>query len=368
MTAMECDVLVIGHGAAGCLAAAALAGKGLEVVVVGRGTPATELSTARVSVPPDDRRAAALFAAIGEDHGLYRSAPGRTRAITNLGTVGSQDLNSGHDWLEVLGGRTAVLGLRGNDALDPDLACRSLSLRLPTLECEPYWADPGVPASIDAGAGGKLSEEAVEAVDLLASVLSQLDHDTVVLPPLFLGPRHAVALDRLERLSGRRVREPATPMAVPGRRLQACLEAHAVRSGCRLLKGREVRGLEFDGRLAAAAAIRSGLREQTVRFRAAVMASGNLVGGGLAVAGGETVDAMGVFAVAGHGGGAVLTSALCSGLRHRDGRAVRADGTAVTNVVLAGSCRPGMSFPCGAGLGEMASSALDAAELAAEAL
>lgn len=356
----ECDVLVIGHGAAGCLAGLTLARAGMEVIVVGRGTSATELSTARVSVPEGGGNAADMLRSVGHDHGLYSSAPARNAAITNLGTISRQDLNSVHEWLASSRGRTAVLGLRGNECLDPDLVCRSLSLRLPDLECEPLWADPGLPAAIDAG-NGSLSEEALEAVDLLGSFLSELGQDTVVLPPIFYGSQYAHALDKLERTSGRMVREPATPMSAPGRRLQACLEAHAVRSGCRLMKGREVRSITFDGDLATGAVIASGLREQAVGFRAAVLAVGGLVGAGLAISGEEVVDPMCTFAVSAPLGSAVLTSALSAGLMQRNGRVVRSDGTAVRNLISAGSCLPGMSFPLGAGLGEVASSALEAA-------
>jgi anaerobic glycerol-3-phosphate dehydrogenase len=368
IAAMGCDVLVIGHGAAGCLAASALAGKGPEVILVGRGTTATELSTGRISLPGGpERRLAELCRSVGEGHGLYLSDVGRTDAITNLGTVASQDLTSPHDWLVSSGGRVAVLGLRGNLDLDPDLVCRSLASRLPSLVADPYWTDPGLPEAIDAGRG-VLSEEAKEAVDLLGGVLAELEQDTVVLPPLFSGPLYNGALTRLERACGREVREPATPMSIPGRRLQACLESHAVRSGCCLLKEREVSGLLFDGDRASTAIVHSGLREQTIGFRAAVWAAGGVVGGGLTVSGEDVVDPLGVFAVGTAMVGGVLTSALSSGILHRDGWAVRSDGSVVKNVVVAGSSLPGISYPLGCGLGEVVSSALDAAAMAEEAL
>jgi anaerobic glycerol-3-phosphate dehydrogenase len=368
----RCDVLVIGHGAAGCMAAAALASSGLDVIMVGRGTPATEMSTARITVPADDPGIGSIIRTIGRGHGLYGSSAGRAEAITSIGTVTPQDLTSPHDWLALPGDRVAVLGLRGDGSLDPDLACRSLSCRFPSLECDPYWADLGLPAAVDAGRSGALSEAAMEAVDTLGEAISDLNQEIVVLPPLFTGPLYDEALTRLEAVSGRMVREPATPMSSPGRRLQECLGSHAVGSGCRFLRGREVISIAFDGCNAVSAVVRSGLREQEIGFRAAVLAAGSLVGGGLAVSGDSILDPMGAFAVGGPSGDrsglGPLSRALSSGIAHRNGLAVRTDGRVAENVLVTGSSLPGISFPQGMGLGHVLSSALSAAGRVKEVL
>ncbi|MDW5563374.1 MAG: FAD-dependent monooxygenase [Methanomassiliicoccus sp.] len=365
----SCDVLVIGHGAAGCVVSAALAGRGLDVIMVGRGTTATELSTGRIAL--GNSRAADILRSAGRDHGLYLSGQ-EGEAVTNVGTLGHQDLTSNHDWLAVPGDRVAVLGLRGNEDLDPDLACRSLSYRAPSTECAPLWADPGIARSVDAGRGITLSDEAREAIDRLSGIISEVGPETVVLPPLFVGPLYDHALTVLESASGRRVREAATPLSNPGRRLQACLEAHAIRSGCRLLAGREVRSMRFHGSLAASAEVTSGLREQTIQFRAAVLAAGGLVSGGLVVREERAVDPLGLFAVGGPQGSEtglpVLSAALSAGILEQDGHVLRADGTKLKNVMVAGSSLPGQSFVLGKGIGEVVSSALRAAELTAEAL
>lgn len=360
----ECEVLVIGHGAAGSLAAAFLASRGADVILVGRGATATELSSARIFLPGEERGPIDLLRAAGRDHGLYLSPAGRVEVLTNVGTVSSQNLTSPHDWLLSPDSRAVVVGLRGNDDLDPDLVCASLSRR--GLDCKPFWADAGLPSTIWSGQGS-LSEEAKEAVDLLGDVVSELPQDIVVLPPLFDGPRYEDALRRLERASGREVREPATPLSNPGRRLQACLTSHAARSGCRLLLGREVGDLVFSGGRVTSAVVRSGLREMTIGCRAVVLATGGLVGGGLAVSGESVIDPIGVFAVGGLGG-PVLAAALSSGILHRNGRALRSDGAMVPNVLLAGSVLPGNAFPLGRGLGDVISSALDAASMALEEL
>lgn len=363
---LRCDVLVMGHGAAGCLAAATLAGKGLDVVLVGRGTTATELSTARIALP-EGQEMAVLLRSMGREHGLYSAPAGRMKAITNAGTIAFQDLTSLHDWLVLPDDRVAVLGLRGNEDLDPDLACRSLACRVPSLKCEPYWADPGIPAAVDAGRDGMLSQEARRAIDVLSGVLSELRQETVVLPPLFAGPLYEQALAKLEAASGRRVREPATPLSNPGRRLQACLVEHAVRSGCRFLGERGVRSMTFDGPRASSAVVSSGLRELTISFRASLLATGGVVGGGLTVSGEEVIDPLGAFAVEGPRG-PPLTRVLSSGVPHYEGHAIRNDGTVASNVMVAGASLPGMSFPLGRGLGDVMASALDTAQRMSEEL
>ena len=363
---LRCDVLVMGHGAAGCLAAATLARKGLEVILVGRGTTATELSTARITLP-ERQGIAVLLRSMGREHGLYEAPAGRTQAITNVGTIAPQDLTSLHDWLVLPDDQVAVLGLRGDEDLDPDLTCRSLSCRVPSLKCEPYWADPRTPTAVDAGRDGVLSQEARKAIDALSSVLSELGQETVVVPPLFTGPLYDQALAKLEAASGRRVREPATPLSNPGRRLQACLLEHAVRSGCRFLGEREVRGMTLDGPRASSAVVSSGLRELTISFRASLLATGGVVGGGLAVSGEEVIDPLGAFAVEGPRG-PPLTKTLSTGVPHHEGHAIRADGTVASNVMVAGASLPGMSFPLGRGLGDVMASALDAAQRISEEL
>ncbi|MBI0583666.1 MAG: FAD-binding protein [Methanomassiliicoccus sp.] len=372
-TSPGCDVLVIGHGAAGCMAGAELAGRGLDVTVVGRGTPATALSGGRISLEGVERRrqVADRLRAMGRDHGLFASGEGRATALTDRGSIAYQDLTSAHDWLAITEVRTAVVGLRGNPDLDPDLACRSLSHRLPSLACRPLWADPGVPASVNAGRR-TLSEDARAAIDALAGLLSDVPEDLVVLPPLFHGLLSDHALSELERSSGRKVREPNTPLSAPGRRLQECLEEGAARAGCRMLAGREVRSLRFNGGQAVSAALASGMREASMSFRAVVLAPGGLVGGGLAVRGCEVVDPLGLFSMARSSGRGLsspeLTAALETGIAERDDRAVLLDGTRAGNVFVAGSARPGMSFPLGRGLGHVMSSALEAAELVREVL
>lgn len=365
----SCDVLVVGGGAAGCIASALLAGRGYDVCMVSRGTTSTSLSTSRTSLSGVSRskEVAQLLRRLGAAHGLYGSCPGREQGITCLGSSMGQDLSSPHDWLRSQPERTAVLGLRGNSDLDPDLLCRMIGSCDDLGECRPYWADLGLPASIDAGGGPTITREARIVVEELAEAISELDEEMVVIPPLFLGPRHDLALDILERSSGRFVREAATPLSNPGRRLQSCLEKAALGSGCRLLRDRQVIGSKVQGENMLEVKMRSGMREGAIRFRVLVLAAGNIVSGGLQVGSCGPYDPFFELAtdnaVTGSLRSPALTAALSAGIRNHEGRAVRKDGTVMRNVWVAGSACPGLSFPLGRGLGHVASSALAISEL-----
>ncbi|OPX61881.1 MAG: anaerobic glycerol-3-phosphate dehydrogenase subunit B [Methanomassiliicoccales archaeon PtaB.Bin134] len=364
----RCDVLVVGNGAAGCLASTLLARRGYDVCMVSRGTTSTSLSTSRTSLSgvPRRKEVTQLLRGLGAAHGLFGSHPGREEGITNIGSIMRQDLSSPHDWLHTGPERTAVLGLKGNADLDPDLLCRMVGRGDSLGDCRPYWADLGLPTSIDAGGGPTITRESRVAVEGLAEAISEMDEEMVIIPPLFLGPRHDLALSILERSSGRFVREAATPLSNPGRRLQACLERGALDSGCRLLRDRQVIGSVAQGDELQGVRIMSGLREGTIRFGALVLATGNIVSGGLQVGCDGPYDP--VFDLAtdisltGSLRSPALTTALSAGIRNHDGRAVRKDGSVMQNVWVAGSACPGLSYPLGRGLGHVASSALTIAD------
>ncbi|OPX62989.1 MAG: anaerobic glycerol-3-phosphate dehydrogenase subunit B [Methanomassiliicoccales archaeon PtaB.Bin134] len=370
----SCDVLVVGNGAAGCLASTLLARRGYDVCMVSRGATSTSLSTSRTSLSgvPRRKEVTQLLRGLGAAYGLFGSNPGREEGITSLGSIMRQDLSSPHDWLRTGPERTAVLGLKGNTDLDPDLLCRMVGKYDFLGDCRPYWADLGLPTSIDAGGGPTITRESRVAVEELAETISEMDEETVIIPPLFLGPRHDLALSILERSSGRFVREAATPLSNPGRRLQACLEHGALDSGCRLLRDRQIIGSVAQGDGLQEVRIMSGLREGTIRFRALVLATGNIVSGGLQVGCDGPYDPVFDLAidkcVTGSLRSTALTSALSAGIRNHDGRAIRKDGSVMQNVWVAGSACPGLSYPLGKGLGHVASSSLTIAEMVGESL
>lgn len=364
MKSDHCDILVIGHGMAGCVAGALLAESGRDVTIVGRGTTATELSSARVVLPPGEEGAkvADLLTRWGRDHGLYTSPSGRRGAITSTGTMIYQDLTSPHDWTQDREGITAVIGLRGNNDLDPEVVCRSLARDDDAPLCRPLYLGVDIPPAVMAE-----SSHGEEVVDIISEILSEVGEENAVLPPLFVGPHYVRALDNVERRSGRRVLEAATPSSNPGRRLQACLEYNTTASGCRLWKGREVVDLDIANGVVTTATIRSGVRDLRVGVSAIVLAAGGLVGGGLIARGREVVSTLPPFAVDRAPTSPLrshkLSQALSIGIRNQQGRAELASGEILGNVIVAGSALPGLSFPLGHGLGPVTASAIAAADL-----
>jgi anaerobic glycerol-3-phosphate dehydrogenase len=371
---VSCDVLVVGRGAAGCIASLRLAEAGAAVTLVGRETTATGLSTGRIDLRGTENEPflSELLRRLGVGHGLYQVPTGPKEAITNCGTFAHQSLSSVHDWCGPFEGKVAVMGLNGHPDLDPVLVRSALESSGRGLECNSYWADLGLPCRISAGKGPGLGEEAAAAVDLLSDALVDLSEDQVVLPPLFAGPNYAQALSALERSVGRRVLEPMTPLSVPGGRLQACLEEAATAAGCSLWKEREMRGLTVEGSVATAAMLRSGLREIVVRPKAVVLATGNLAAGGLVAEGQAVLDPLGQFALEHAEGRRLasipLTRSLSIGVGNVKGRAVLLDGTVTDNIVVAGSAAPGLSYPLGRGLGQVIADAWAKAEQVLEAL
>jgi anaerobic glycerol-3-phosphate dehydrogenase len=263
------------------MAGIALAKQGREVIIVGRGTTSTALSTGRLWLGPElrgDRSLVTAIKEVGEHLRWFDARPGPLIAVTNNGTLARQDLSSAHDWVLDPGRPTAVVGVRGNQDLDPDLACRSLAEAGTGAACQAYWldlpalrSDPGSPDS--PRDGGPMDE--------LASCLGGLKEEAVVLPPLFGGLDQVDLMDRLARASGREIFEPMTPLSLPGLRLQSGLERAAREAGCLLWKDVLVGDVQVrDGR-GSRATLLSGMRELAVQPGAFVLATGNLVGCGL---------------------------------------------------------------------------------------
>ena len=374
MSDPSCDVLVVGSGAAGSIAAMVLAKQGHDVQVVARGSSATALSTSRLSLSgvAGKKEVARAMVDAGRSHGLYGGGLGGREGMTNVGSTSHQDLSSPHDWCREDEGRTAVLGFRGHPDLDPDLICHVIRKHCQVADCRPYWTDPRLPVAVDAGKGPRLSEQASNTVEVLTEVISELEEDTVVIPPIFIGPSYDRAFTALERASGRAVREPATPLSNPGTRLQSCLERETIACGCHLLRDRRLIGADTDGGTAFSATIASGMREHIVRFRALVLAMGNIVGGGLQVIGRDVTEPVMGLAIDRRSARPLrspeLTRTLAAGIRNVEGRAVLGNGTVLGNVWVVGSALPGISYPLGRGLGHVVSSALSVAERVGESL
>ena len=359
----SCDVLVAGHGAAGCVAGARLASFGLKVTVLGCGTSATALSTGRIFFPGEVEAVQAPMGFLrehGAPWGLFQGPVRLREARTNLGTISAQTLSSGHEWT-VGDDEVAALGLVGNSDLEPDLLRASASRSPRPAEVVPYWTDPR-PWPRDRGG----------IIDALSTVLSDLSQENVVVPPLFPEQDWHTALDQIERRSGRKVCEATTPLSFPGQRLQSCLEEAAVRCGCTLLKDRQLVDVDLNGREAVSATVMSGIREVRMEFRVLILACGNLIAGGLATDGSMVREPLLALSIkesrAKRPRSLPLRNALSAGVETRGGKAVTTEGRRTSNIFVAGSMISGMSYPLGKGLGPVMSSAWKTAELAREAL
>jgi anaerobic glycerol-3-phosphate dehydrogenase len=401
------DILVIGQGAAGLLAATLLARENNEVLVVGDGAPATSLSCGCISFVRDDvleedggrldvetlarsvypfnemieahdfdfqDTVSGVSAFIGRqlaDQGLEMSDNlfRVYRLITNAGTIHQCSLaplpvNAG-GLRHLAGKRTALLGFEGMGDLDPDLAVRMLRGARGAGEFRAYRA--ALPAL-----GGRAAVSATEASLLLrsdaavaevADAVGRIGEDNVGLPPLFRLDDFQKGMARLRRATGRNVFEVVTPLSLPGQRFQEALERMASGSGCSLLRNRRVGRLEVKGRRLTEASLVTRTRTQKVRFNACVVATGDLIGGGLVASGLEIGDALGTFKVGkvkrsglrSHSGlriPAMVKDAAESGfLVEGDMRLQLAAGGAAENAFGAGSALAGFSFPTGVGLG-----------------
>jgi len=357
----DCDALVIGHGVAGCVAASVMASKGLRTVLVGDGPTATSMSAGRPLIPdaPESGRLAKWFVDAGGTWGLFQRGSGERDVMTSIGTVVKQSLHSSHEW-SANEAPAAAVGIMGDPDLDPDLL--SSWAASSGRRVSAYWTDLGNWRALGEG----------EAADALASALADLKEETAVIPPLFPGRDREARLLSIEAKSGRKVREALTPLSVPGRRLQGCLEDAAAASGCQVLKGRRVEEIVMDGREAVCAIISSGMRTFRISgMRAVVLAPGGLAVGGLAVDGSDVREPLLGLDVREKRVRTprcpLLRAAMSSGVAVKDHRPTLADGTLAGNVFVAGSVAAGMSFPSGKGLGHAALDAMLAADAALEA-
>ena len=362
---VDADVLVAGGGAAGLVVATRLALDGRSVTVASSATPATLLSTGRILLDHDDPEAeewASFFLAQFRRQGAHYVMSKRpVVAITNLGTGMRQSLTSPlFDWTSK-DRDVAVVGLVGNSDLDPDLVSLEMG-RSRRAKPRPYWFSPSFSPELDPGG---FAEE-------LGNVLmNDVAEGTVVLPPLPHNTPYGL-LAELRKRSGKKVVEAATPLSWPGRRLQTLLEGTAERLGVRILRDRRLLSIDVNGREANRALLSSGVRTQRATFNGLVLATGNVVSGGLAVSGREVVDPLGLFRVSSARASGIssrqLRATLSSGLVTRRGKAVTTDGVSLRNVFAVGSLLRGMSYPLGRGLGDVMVHAWEIAPAVEEAL
>jgi glycerol-3-phosphate dehydrogenase subunit B len=317
---LEGDVLVVGGGMAGAMAALAARGAGARVILVRRSPGATALSSGAVSVAPDlggvpgeplsSRRApldaARRLAAAWRDHpyavagvdrleealgfaanalaGVLAPPLDRRRFLaTQYGSaVGAglcQRSMVAGDLLDVEG-VLAVAGFRGHAAFDAPLVAsglaryrarggpevRALEIDLPAIV--PGAARPHeIARALDAPGGAEALGDA-----LLAALPAGAG--AVLLPPVLGLDAAAHAPERIQA----RVRLPvaealADVPSVPGLRLQRAIDARLEASGVAIVPGEIAATPDPDAPLALAGG--------EVRAPAWVLATGRFVGGGI---------------------------------------------------------------------------------------
>jgi glycerol-3-phosphate dehydrogenase subunit B len=366
---VACDVLVIGGGMAGAVAALAARQAGARVVVARRAPGSTGLSGGAVSVAHDPaaiattpwaaqagvvesaRRIAATVAghpyqvlrdrldrlwdavefATGQLSGLLAPPTGRNRwLLTPFGRahpVATCQRSMVAGDLAEIGGPLAVVAPRGHLWWDAGLvasgAVRARPLGAPEVRVVPLdlfmWEDAALARPFDLA---RMLEApgAAEAVGaMLRERLPRFTGAALFPPVLGLDPAARVA-ERIEAAAGVPVAEFLSDVpSVPGLRLQRAIDRRLAEAGVEILTG-EVHGADGPG-----TPVRVGGRE--VSASSWVLASGRFVGGGIARRGALLEPVLGVPVLASEGsfaeGGPHLASRPPGALTVRDSRAAQ---------------------------------------------
>ena len=402
MPAIRVDVLVIGHGAAGLFAGISL-GKDHSVAVVGNNASATSLSTGCISMisqeaesrsggridlesmahsvhPFSDiieRSAMNLEALLPEmsqllfralaDQGLDMSDDlfHQYPLLTNFGTeytcssAPAHTINGQLD--KMAGSKLAVLGVAGGLDLDADLVRLLIDGNRLRLRTTSHWASVKGLKGRRNCSPNEVAEvfRSEEAIEQLIGTIKELDEENVMIPPLFSLSNYASGMTALRRKSGRNVFEAVTPLSLPGLRLQGAMEKAAHSEGCRMLKGRTAVKLQIEDDLVTGAVLSSQTRRRLYHFNSLIIATGDVIGGGLVIKGREIVDPFDSLKVAtfpprskkiaepGIAEAVEETGYLVG----NDMRLISKDGRTLRNAFGAGAALAGFSFPTGVGLG-----------------
>ncbi|MBN1109190.1 MAG: FAD-binding protein [Methanomassiliicoccales archaeon] len=316
--------LVIGLGAAGLMAGYMLARRGWKVTALGRGTPASAMSTGCLRSLPPERGWLEELKALFLSAGLPMSEGPRT-GVTNLGTRFDCRLSpSISTWEEGSGPRSiAVLGVRGHPSLRPALAASMISSWGPRARTVPL--DLEVPA--EASLCPLFRDDA--HLDLLVEGIQATSEDAVLLPALFSLPGIG-RWKELERRSGRRLLEAVTPLGVPGQRFVEVLEQGAKRTGVEMWPGRRAVSLELDGAKVTAAEVQGGTERRTMEVDTLLLATGGALVDGVLWKGQHLEDPLSTFVM-------VQDGAEGGGYDHVDERLL-IEGERIINAFGAGDC------------------------------
>jgi glycerol-3-phosphate dehydrogenase subunit B len=364
--ALEADVLVVGGGLAGAVAALSARAAGARVALVSRGPGATALSSGALSVADDplslpgtpfrsragvaesarrlaalrpghpyqvvgpglDRLREALDFTAGELAPLLAPATGRNRWL--LGPYGAarpcalcpRSMEAAD--LASAGGKLAVVALRGHLGHDAGLvaagAARAAALGAPAAEVVRLdlfmWEEASLGRPHDLARHLEAPGAAEEAGRMLRRALPAGAAVAVFPPVLGLAPSARVP-ERIAAEAGLPVAEHLSDLpSLPGLRLQQAIEARLAAAGVEILRGplAEARG---PGQPA-----RAGSRE--VRAASWVLATGRFVGGGIARRGELAETLLGLPVLAAEGplsdDGAGLAGRPSASLTSRDSR------------------------------------------------
>ncbi len=363
---VDADVLVLGGGMAGAVAALSARAGGARVALIRRSPGATALSSGAISVAPDlgagpdeplawrrgpvdaARRLAALrpehpYALVGPDLARLPEALAFTaRALDPLlspaldrprflatplgGAAGAalcQRSMAAGDLLTARG-PLAVVGFRGHLGFDAGLVAALLARCVPrggpeafSVEVELPFDDPAarpheLARALDApGAAERLGER-------VHAALAGRGAGTALLPPVLGLVPAARMVERLAEAAGLPVAETLSDVpSVPGLRLQARLEAALRDAGVEIIQG-AARGAPVPGDALEADGA-------TVVAGWWVLATGRFVGGGIARRGALIEPALGlsVEAAEGREAGVHLAQRPAASLTTRDRRAAQ---------------------------------------------
>jgi glycerol-3-phosphate dehydrogenase subunit B len=360
--ALDADVLVLGGGMAGALAALAARGRGARVALVARSPGATALSSGAISVAPDlaglpgaplaSRRpileAAAHLATARPDHpyafvgtaALGEALAFAARELTSVlaaplerrrfhatafgsavGAALCQRSMEAGDLLAVKG-LLVVAGFRGHLAFDASLVAAGLARYTPRGGPEVRALELELPRLVDPAARPHELSRALEAPgaaealgEALRSALPAGAAAALLPPVLGLDPGARVPA-RIAAAAGLPVAETLSDVpSVPGLRLQRAIDARLAEAGVEIVRG------ELAGARAPGAPVEAAGR--AIRAGTWILATGRFVGGGIARRGVLVEPALGlaVQAAEGREAGVHLSGRPAASLTVRDRRA-----------------------------------------------
>ena len=319
--AATADVIVLGAGMAGLVAATRLAEAGLRVVMVAKGYGSLRLAPATIDIlgygpEPVDSPAQALpgFAAAHPEHPyalisqvmLADSVQWLKEHVGTYAYVGDPSTNmllptaigvprpsavvpetmAGGDVRRL--GPVLIAGFGVLKDFHPALAAENLQAAGYALEARPVLLNAPVGGQADVGALAlaRRLEDAAFRGAVAAELRAAVRGEEAIGLPAVLGVDQARSVwTELQQAVGRPVFEipTAVPTSVPGMRLDRALAGRLRRAGGRLVLGAEATGPELRNGGLAGVRIRSAPRVTTRACRWVVLATGGLASGGIEV-------------------------------------------------------------------------------------